>query len=406
MCAQSARSAPAKERCRTHPPVDSSCAPRERGEERTRCGEQRLKRACGARTSSCASVARPSLPAARRSQRSCPACSLFTCRAATCQRAPCAEQQAVGGAPTPGCLRALHSTGRSWRRPVHARRAGQPPGEAVGRERRYANGCEFPSEFRQGVRRPRLRWAAPPPPVDDRTRDDVAAFRCAPSSAVAGFARRRARWSCAFVRAAPALTCVAPAAMAARDTGEARVKVRHRPSWRRHHRPRGAGGAGAPVHPHAPGSAQAAAAARGSTRGRLRAGASVGLWSACSHSRRRTQAPTDVEGQLAELQRKYRILEASALLPRRLRPRHDPALTRATRRAEQPEGVLRGSADGHPSPACRHRESERGQPRAEARAGNNRKQGVCTPAEHWLRPTRWADVLLSARRRILGLQTF
>ena len=145
MCAQSARSAPAKERCRTHPPVDSSCAPRERGEERTRCGEQRLKRACGARTSSCASVARPSLPAARRSQRSCPACSLFTCRAATCQRTPCAEQLTVGGAPTPGCLRALHSTGRSWRPPVHARRAGQPPGEAVGRERRYAKGCEFPS---------------------------------------------------------------------------------------------------------------------------------------------------------------------------------------------------------------------------------------------------------------------
>jgi len=33
------------------------------------------------------------------------------------------------------------------------------------------------------------------------------------------------------------------------------------------------------------------------------------------------QAPTDVEGQLAELQRKYRILEVRALLPRRLRPR-------------------------------------------------------------------------------------
>ena len=88
------------------------------------------------------------------------------------------------------------------------------------------------------------------------------------------------------------------------------------------------------------------------------------------------QAPTDIEGQLAELQRKYRILEARG----RSCPTPDWTLTRVARCTEQPQGVLRGRADGDPPSACCHRESERGQPRTETRARDDCQQGVCALA--------------------------
>lgn len=105
--------------------------------------------------------------------------------------------------------------------------------------------------------------------------------------------------------------------MAARDT-EARVKVRHCLFCRRVRRPR-AGGTGTPVA-----AVRVAACARAPGAARGRAGGT------CGHPRtplrrrlgvmpalltpppRARQAPTDIEGQLAELQRKFRILEARA----------------------------------------------------------------------------------------------
>ena len=68
---------------------------------------------------------------------------------------------------------------------------------------------------------------------------------------------------------------------------------------------------------------------------------------------------------------------ACRCLPRRwARLRHDAALTRAARCAEQPQGVLRGCADGDPPSARRHREGEGGQPGAEARARDDCEQGA------------------------------
>ena len=262
-------------------------------------------------------MARPSLPAARRSHRSCPACSLFTCRAATCQRAPCAQHRRQTARVTRRLLdvfahyivRVVHG-GHPC---THCAQASRPANAL--RERAFetpSRKCAFRLPRGAGTHQVLVDRAA-----HARTRGDVSAFRSAPSSAVAAFARRRARLFRALV--------------ACRSRG---VDLR---GTRSHGGARHRGGAcqGAARATLEPPPAPARRGRRGRagpplqcTRVCARCG--CGLWKHAQQAARQHfgrpwfataslttplvawQAPTDVEGQLAELQRKYRILEARA----------------------------------------------------------------------------------------------
>ena len=82
----------------------------------------------------------------------------------------------------------------------------------------------------------------------------------------------------------------------------------------------------------------------------------------------RAQGPADVETQLADLQRKYRILEARARVPRRRWAALACAARMTPASAGQPQGLLRGCPNHHPPPARRHREAAGGEREPEARA--------------------------------------
>ena len=88
-----------------------------------------------------------------------------------------------------------------------------------------------------------------------------------------------------------------------------------------------------------------------------------------AHALARLQAPADLESQLVELQKKYRMLEVG-------RGTTGVGARRATHRPapDEPQGVLGGCAGHHPAPASRNREAAGGQHGNQARAGRVRKR--------------------------------